>query len=921
MKTIYVSAQNGNDANDGTDPLLSVQSIKRALELASERDDLILLERGGHYHVDTLVNIAPAIGAWGTGDAPLIDARQSVSDLQWTQLPNGLWTTQISFRDAPMFNNGADKAQSTHHQIWSGLEKLAWEFSGDTIEENLAAAAARENSFTLHYTGSDVPDPRDDATGSDSFVIYVNLPDGMTPADANLHIADQARIIFGGADLSDVDLIGGYSKDNIGTVVNSDPGRISQFDNVRILDAAAHGLVGPISSSGFIEVTGRGDAGHSQHPFGFNSGGGLINLFVPYDTDADLTFDTISVSGGARGVYGHGTIHAGSHRSLTIEHLLADTLDFAVSYGRTPAEVPFFGTATIHRVDASNINVLAAIGGDFEILGGDVVFASPDLAPDRDQILVEFRSVDAVAKISNLNFTFQYAETSRSLLTFGNKSLIASNTLVLENVVDNSAPDARATLFQGRDYNPHLVLGRGTRLWDLQETPSDVAAIPASLYVFDDVRFGLGNRTGAEIEQFLWDKGIAFEISSYSTIVDATGSVLDNPGWTHAFLTTENQSKFGSAEADVLVGNGGADLLIGNGGDDVLEGAWGNDTLIGRSGNDLLVGGDDQDKLYGGDGSDELIGGSGNDLLDGGTGADFMHGGDGDDVYKVDNVNDAVMELTGEGVDLVRSRVNFTLPDHVENLHLVSLASIGIGNELGNHIYASRIAATIHGLGGADLLEGSRYGDAIHGGDGDDVVRAGAGDDLVFGGDGDDVLRGNGGRDQIYGDAGADKLFGGAGEDILEGGAGNDTLYGDGHNDILIGGAGDDRLFGGLHDDTLIGGAGRDVFHGEHGADNFVFDEEHFAGLTFNTADQIKDFKDYQGDKIDLSLVDAIFGGDDDAFTFIADAAFSGTAGELRWEHVGSNTMVYMDVDGDAQADYAIRLDGTLNLSEADFIL
>uniref|UniRef100_UPI003BF52B9F M10 family metallopeptidase C-terminal domain-containing protein n=1 Tax=Erythrobacter alti TaxID=1896145 RepID=UPI003BF52B9F len=101
----------------------------------------------------------------------------------------------------------------------------------------------------------------------------------------------------------------------------------------------------------------------------------------------------------------------------------------------------------------------------------------------------------------------------------------------------------------------------------------------------------------------------------------------------------------------------------------------------------------------------------------------------------------------------------------------------------------------------------------------------------------------------------------------------------------------------------------------------FVFDEEHFAGLTANTADQIKDFLDFQGDKIDLSLVDAIFGGADDAFTFIADAVFSGTAGELRWEHVGSNTMVYMDTDGDAQADYAIRLDGTLNLAEADFIL
>ena len=65
---------------------------------------------------------------------------------------------------------------------------------------------------------------------------------------------------------------------------------------------------------------------------------------------------------------------------------------------------------------------------------------------------------------------------------------------------------------------------------------------------------------------------------------------------------------------------------------------------------------------------------------------------------------------------------------------------------------------------------------------------------------------------------------------------------------------------------------------------------------------------------------DGVVSGDD-AFTFIADAAFSGTAGELRYEHVGGNTMIYMDVDGDGNADYAIRLDGNIDPLESNFIL
>ncbi|WP_340588075.1 CAP domain-containing protein [Erythrobacter alti] len=435
----------------------------------------------------------------------------------------------------------------------------------------------------------------------------------------------------------------------------------------------------------------------------------------------------------------------------------------------------------------------------------------------------------------------------------------------------------------------------------------------------------------------------------------------------------------GDGGVDILNGLGGDDFLYGFGNDDTLDGGTGDDEMYGGAGDDtyyidngmdqvfenagegndrvyssfnlrafagkfadienfglvgtatdlrgnahantLLANATRSSKLYGLNGDDTLTGADFNDVLDGGSGADVMAGGQGNDIYIVDDAGDVVTELFGDGTDLVRARIDYVLPDNVEDMKLQGAATTGTGNAQANYIRSKNLGATIYGMAGNDRLVGGTGRDILYGGDDDDALQGKAGSDDLFGGDGNDVLYGGGGADFLYGDGGIDRLHGGSGSDVLFGGDGDDTLYGDGNNDTLDGGAGVDRLFGGLHDDILIGGADRDVFYGEAGADTFVFDEEHFAGLTANTADQIKDFLDFQGDKIDLSLVDAIFGGADDAFTFIADAAFSGTAGELRWEHIGSNTMLYMDTDGDAQADYAIRLDGTLNLAEADFIL
>ncbi|HEV2746094.1 MAG TPA: RTX toxin, partial [Allosphingosinicella sp.] len=135
----------------------------------------------------------------------------------------------------------------------------------------------------------------------------------------------------------------------------------------------------------------------------------------------------------------------------------------------------------------------------------------------------------------------------------------------------------------------------------------------------------------------------------------------------------------------------------------------------------------------------------------------------------------------------------------------------------------------------------------------------------------------------------------------------------------LFGLGGRDELRGGDGDDRLTGGAGKDLLTGGGGADQFLFDDGDTAA-TSGGADTIGDFA--QGDRINVSRIDADDndGGDQD-FTFVGAAAFSGSAGELRSQVIRGNRYVSGDTDGDAVADFYVRIDGTAPLEAGDFIL
>jgi Ca2+-binding RTX toxin-like protein len=185
-----------------------------------------------------------------------------------------------------------------------------------------------------------------------------------------------------------------------------------------------------------------------------------------------------------------------------------------------------------------------------------------------------------------------------------------------------------------------------------------------------------------------------------------------------------------------------------------------------------------------------------------------------------------------------------------------------------------------------------------------------------------DTISGGGGGDRLDGGRGGDTISGGASRDVLLGVSGDDVLSGDAGIDVLRGGAGNDILNGGAGADSLNGAAGADELRGGTGADTFLFRSVADSTADALSQDTIIDFDGMRGDSIDVSPVDADATlADHQDFTFIGQSAFSGHAGELRFEADASGGLLLGDVNGDGAADFAVRLLGVQSLASTDLLI
>jgi Ca2+-binding RTX toxin-like protein len=300
----------------------------------------------------------------------------------------------------------------------------------------------------------------------------------------------------------------------------------------------------------------------------------------------------------------------------------------------------------------------------------------------------------------------------------------------------------------------------------------------------------------------------------------------------------------------------GADRFNGGGNDDILNGREGNDIITGYGGRDLITGG------------------SGNDIFvynASGNGIDVIQDAAVGDTLRIIGSSFTGSVIQGDGSAVLANQVQLAV-DNTANL-----STLYIGTE---------------GTPGADVtiqLKGSYDVSAFTFSGRDIKLTAGS------------TNTGTPSNDTIPGTSGNDTLAGGVGNDRLDGRAGDDQLSGDEGNDYLLGGLGKDELTGGS------------------GVDQFAFSSVWDSSPGSFYHDEITDFSTAQGDKIDLSLIDAnqVLTGDQ-AFQFII-TDFTGEAGQVRYDV--TEGLVLADINGDGLTDIEVYVLGNPALSASSFIL
>ncbi|WP_234710621.1 M10 family metallopeptidase C-terminal domain-containing protein [Sinorhizobium arboris] len=488
-----------------------------------------------------------------------------------------------------------------------------------------------------------------------------------------------------------------------------------------------------------------------------------------------------------------------------------------------------------------------------------------------------------------------------SVLTFkliddagGTFKLVGANAIQLAKPVDFEKSPTKTVTFEVSDGKFTVVKSFTINIADVNEAPSaltlsnsrvaETAAVDTLIGTFSAV-----DPEGDPVDYWLKDSaGGTFWIVDNKLYLNDTLNYETQQSYSITVVVSNASGSFTKnfviSVTDVL------ETIVGNSSSQTLNGGIGADKILAGGGNDTLFGNDGDDLLYGESGNDTILGGAGKDRLDGGTGNDT-----------------ASYASATVGVKASLSSKSTNTNDAAGDTYF------GIENLTGTRF--------------ADVLGGNAYVNILTGGEGSDILIGGAGGDKLYGGTGNDAasyataatgvianlgrpssntgdakgdtysavesLIGSNFADQLYGNGGANRLSGGTGDDIIGAGSGNDWIYG---------GSGADRLVGGM------------------GADRFVFKAlSESAGAK---VDSILDFVPNEQDRIDLSAIDAnTKTSGNQAFSFIGTAAFKGTAGELRYEKLSSDTFIYADVNGDRIADLKIHLDDAVTLAGNYFLL
>jgi Ca2+-binding RTX toxin-like protein len=391
-----------------------------------------------------------------------------------------------------------------------------------------------------------------------------------------------------------------------------------------------------------------------------------------------------------------------------------------------------------------------------------------------------------------------------------------------------------------------------------------------------------------------------------------TGSATTGTGNTSNNVITGNSAantlNAGTAGTDTLIGGLGDDTYVidhagvavtelSGEGTDVVQSSVAytlssnveNLTLTG-SGNVNGTGNTGNNVITGNTGNNTLAGGDGDDTLDPGTAgtADVLQGGLGNDTYIITRTGVTLTENSGEGTDMVKSAITFTLANNFENLVLTNTGTTvitGTGNSVDNVLTGSTGSNTLVGGAGNDTLDPGTAGtDILQGQTGDDTYivdrsttltlteAAGEGTDtikssitftlasnfenLTLTGAGNINGTGNGAANVLIGNSGANTLTGGDGADIYQYSSGGNT---DTINNVSSDSATDKLVFTNLASSQIT------FSKGGTGNVNLIMTVAGGGSVTVSnwfsaTANRL-DLVDFTNKEVTAAQIDALFAG------------------------------------------------------------
>ena len=406
-----------------------------------------------------------------------------------------------------------------------------------------------------------------------------------------------------------------------------------------------------------------------------------------------------------------------------------DTIQTSVSYTASAnvEQLTLIGTATINATGNTLNNKLTGNAGNNVLDGGAGADSMLGGAGNDTYIVDNLGDVvieQAGAGVDTVQSALTYTLAAHvENLTLTGTAAVSGTGNALDNILKGNAASNTLNGADGNDLldggagADKMFGGAGNDLYIVDSTTDVVTeAVNAGI---DTVQSSISYVLGTNLENLTLSGGAA---------LNATGNAVNN------LLTgnSANNTLNGAAGADAMQGGLGNDIyVVDNIGDVVIEAFNEGVDLVqasvtytlGTNVENLVLTGVAAINGTGNTVANVLTGNGAGNVLNGGTGADTMAGGAGNDTYVVDNAGDKVVELAGQGIDLVKASVSFSLLANVENLVLSGTAAInGTGNELGNTITGNSAINILNGGAGADLLIGGGGADVLNGGAGRDVI-------------------------------------------------------------------------------------------------------------------------------------------------------------------------------------------------------